>query len=410
MSLIYLDHNATTPLRPEAAAAMARSQAENVGNPASQHAAGRRARRELEAAREGIGRLLGAEVDCFQADRVIFTSGGTEANHLALLGLAGLGLAGLGQAGDRRRHAIVSAIEHPSVVGPARWLARQGWQIDWLNATSDGRVDAERLPNLIRPETRFVSVMLANNETGVVQPVERLAERCSAAGVLLHTDAAQVAGKLAVDFRTLGVDLLSIAAHKFHGPVGIGALVIRHGVELAPLMFGGFQQEGLRPGTEAVALAAGMHAALEACSRDLVEFRERVGRLRDEFESTLTSACPELIVHGSAAERLPHTSSIAFPVVAGQELMLALDLAGICCSTGSACASGSSEASPTLLAMGVEKGLAESSLRFSFGRGTTVAEGAQAACRILEIYKDLRNKKSGRKTPLPPRNAGEKPL
>src|SRR5512146_2112108 len=140
MPLIYLDHNATTPLRPEAAAAMARSQAENVGNPASQHAAGRRARRALEAAREGIGRLLGAEVDCFQADRVIFTSGGTEANHLALLGLAGLGLVGLGQAGDRRRHAIVSAIEHPSVVGPARWLARQGWEIDWLNATSDGRV------------------------------------------------------------------------------------------------------------------------------------------------------------------------------------------------------------------------------------------------------------------------------
>lgn len=405
MDLIYLDHNATTPLRPEAAAAMARSQAENFGNPASQHAAGRQARRALEAAREGIGRLLGAEMDQFQADRVIFTSGGTEANHLALLGVAGLGL-----AGDRPGHAIVSAVEHPSVVGPARWLARQGWQIDWLNVTSDGRVDADLLPGLLRPETRFVSVMLANNETGVLQPVERLAEHCSAAGVLLHTDAAQVAGKLAVDFRALGADLLSIAAHKFHGPVGIGALVVRHGVDLAPMMFGGFQQARLRPGTEAVDLAAGMHAALEACQRDRVEFCERVARLRDDFERTLLGAGPELIVHGAAVDRLPHTSCIAFPGVEGQELMLALDLAGICCSTGSACASGSSEASPTLLAMGLEQAVAESSLRFSFGRGTTAAETAQAASRIINVYKDLRSKNSRRKTAVSPRHAGRNSL
>jgi len=395
MDLIYLDHNATTPLSPDAAAAMARCQAEIFGNPASQHMAGRRARRVLEEARDGIGRLLGADLDRFEADRVIFTSGGTESNHLALLGLAG----------ERPGHAVVSAIEHPSVVGPARWLARRGWQIDWLGVLADGRIDADALPGLLRPETRFVSAMLGNNETGVMQPIARLAEHCSAAEVALHVDAAQVVGKLPVDFHALGADLMTVAAHKFHGPVGIGALVVRHGIELTPLLFGGFQQEGLRPGTEAVALAAGMHAALDACSRDLVEFRERVGRLRDDFERALMSACPELTVHGLAAERLPHTSSIAFPEVAGQELLVALDLAGICCSTGSACASGSSEASPTLLAMGVEKGLAESSLRFSFGRGTTAAEAAQAACRILEIYKDLRNKKSGRKTPLSPRNA-----
>jgi cysteine desulfurase len=405
MERIYLDHNATTPLLPAAAAAMARCQAEVCGNPASQHAAGRRARRVLEEARDKIGRLLGADLDRFEADRVIFTSGGTESNHLALFGLAGIG-----RAGDRPGRAIVSAIEHPSVVGPARWLARHGWQIDWLGALVDGRIDADALPALLRPETRFVSAMLGNNETGVLQPIARLAEHCSAAGVALHVDAAQVVGKAPVDFRALGVDLMTVAAHKFHGPVGIGALVARHGIELTPLMFGGFQQEGLRPGTESVALAAGMHAALDACSRDLIEFAERVGRLRDEYERALTAECPELIVHGAAAERLPHTSSIAFPGVEGQELMVALDLAGICCSTGSACASGSSEASPTLVAMGVEKGLAESSLRFSFGRGTTAAEGAQAACRILEIYKDLRDKKSGRKTPLSPRNAGEKSL
>ncbi|HVW36252.1 MAG TPA: aminotransferase class V-fold PLP-dependent enzyme, partial [Pirellulales bacterium] len=174
MELIYLDHNATTPLAPAAAAAMARCQAEVCGNPASQHAAGRRARRVLEEARDEIGRMLGADLQRFEADRVIFTSGGTDSNHLALFGLAGLG-----RAGDRPGHAIVSAIEHPSVVGPARWLARHGWQIDWLGARIDGRIDADALPALLRPETRFVSAMLGNNETGVMQPIARLAEHCS---------------------------------------------------------------------------------------------------------------------------------------------------------------------------------------------------------------------------------------
>jgi cysteine desulfurase len=316
----------------------------------------------------------------------------------------------LGLAGDRPGHAIVSAIEHPSVVGPARWLAGRGWQIDWLGARPDGQIDADALPGLLRPETRFVSAMLGNNETGVMQPIVRLAEHCSAAGVALHVDAAQVAGKLPVDFRALGIDLMTVAAHKFHGPVGIGALVVRHGIELTPLMFGGFQQGGVRPGTEAAALAVGMQAALDACSRDLAEFRERVGRLRDEFERTLTHECPELIVHGAAAERLPHTSSMAFPGVEGQALLVALDLVGVCCSTGSACASGSSEASPTLLAMGVEKGLAESSLRFSFGRGSTAAEAAEAARRILEIYKDLRDRYSRGKTAVSPRNTARNSL
>ena len=404
MDSIYLDHNATTPLSPEAAAAMARCQSEAFGNPASQHAAGRRARQAVEDARERIGRLLGADLDRFEADRVIFTSGGTESNHLALLGLAGE------RPAEKPRHAIISAIEHPSVVGPARWLARHGWQIDSLGALADGQIEADALPSLLRPETRFVSVMLGNNETGVLQPLARLAEHCQAAGVLLHTDAAQVAGKRPVDFRALGVDLMTVAAHKFHGPVGVGALVVRHGIELAPLLFGGFQQGGLRPGTEAAALAAGIHAALEACSRDLAEFGQRVGQLRDEFERTLTGECPELIVHGAAADRLPHTSSIAFPGVEGQALMLALDLAGVCCSTGSACASGSSEPSPALLAMGVEKWLAESSLRFSFGRSTTAAEGSLAARRILDVYKQLRDKKSGRKTALPPRNPSRNSL
>lgn len=400
MGYIYLDHNATTPLAPEAAEAMARCQREIQGNPASQHAAGRRARQVLEDAREGIGRLLGARIDQFHADRVVFTSGGTEANHLALLGLAA----------DAPAHALLSAIEHPSVVGAAELLRRRGWRIDGLGVSPAGQVDPEALESLLHAETRFVSVMLGNNETGVLQPVARLAEGCAAAGVALHTDAAQVVGRLPVDFRGLGVDLMTVAAHKFHGPVGIGAVVLRDGVELRPQMFGGFQQGGLRPGTESVALAVGMHAALSACTRDLEATRQISSMLRDQFEGLLLAECPELSINGAAAERLPQTSNVAFPGVDGQALMMALDLAGVGCSTGSACASGSSEASPTLLAMGLEKGLAESCLRFSLGRDTTAAEVQQAARRILEIYKDLRSKNSRRKTAVSGRNQGNNSL
>lgn len=390
---IYLDHNATTPLLAEAAEAMARCQAELYGNPASQHAAGRRARQALEEAREGIGRILGAEIDQFDADRVIFTSGGTEANHLALLGLAG----------REPAHAVISGIEHPSVVGPAEYLERErGWRLSRLPVSSAGQVEPDRLPELLQPDTRFVSVMLANNETGVLQPAAAVAKICAQAGVALHVDAAQAVGKTPVHFRSLGASLMTVAAHKFHGPVGIGALIVRQGAELQPQMFGGFQQGGLRPGTEAVALAVGMHVALRAWQREQQQLAERMAELRDRFERTLLADCPELSINGQGAERLPHVSSVTFPAVEGQVLMMALDLAGICCSTGSACASGSSQASPTLLAMGVEKGLAERSLRFSFGRATTAEEGAEACRLILKTYKDLRDKNSARKSPVSP--------
>ena len=351
--------------------------------------------------REGIGRILGAEIDHFDADRVIFTSGGTEANHLALVGLAG----------DEPAQAVISAIEHPSVIGPAEYLQRErGWRIDRLGVSPAGQVELDRLPELLRPDTRFVSVMLGNNETGVLQPVAELARTCAAAGAPLHVDAAQAAGKVPVDFRALGAALMTVAAHKFHGPVGIGALIVRQGVELRPQMFGGFQQAGLRPGTEPVALAVGMHAALAAWQREEQQITQRLTELRDEFERGLLAECPELSVNGLAAERLPHVSNVTFPGVEGQVLMMALDLAGVCCSTGSACASGSSQASPTLLAMGLKKELAESSLRFSFGRTSTAAESTEACGRILKIYKDLRDKNSARKSPVSPRNAGPNSL
>lgn len=253
---------------------------------------------------------------------------------------------------------------------------------------------AEELTGLIEADTRVVSVMLGNNETGVLQPIERMSAICSQAGVPLHTDAVQVAGKMPLNFRELGASAMTISAHKFHGPVGIGALLVRRGVELQPLLHGGFQQAGLRPGTEAVALAVGMHSALIAWQRDTAGYLARLTALRDEFERELLAACPELSINGAGAGRLPHTSNVAFSDVDGQALVMALDLAGIACSTGSACASGSSKPSPALVAMGLSRERYEGSVRFSFGRDTTRSDVAEAVRRILRVYNDLRLKNS----------------
>ena len=380
---IYLDNNATTPLAPEAVEAMARAAKECWGNPSSQHSFGRRARQVLEDAREAIGSLLGANLGGFPPDRVVFTSGGTEANNLAMFGMAG--------ASSGR--IIISDIEHPSVSGPAEVLAGRGWQVDKLPVAANGEVVVDELHRLLRPETRLVAVMLGNNETGILQPVDRIAAIADEAGVAVHTDAVQPVAKLPVNFRQLGVTTLTATAHKFHGPIGIGVLLVRAGVDLPPQFFGGHQQEGIRPGTEPVVLAAGMRAALEAWHREADERRRRLQSLRDEFEALLLAEFPELVVHGRESQRLPHTSNLAFPGVDGAALGMALDLAGVACSTGSACASGSNKPSPILLAMGVEEPLARASLRFSFGAQSTPAEVHEAANRISLAYKELRRQK-----------------
>jgi cysteine desulfurase len=393
MRSIYLDNNATTPLRVEVAAAIAQCYAAGYANPASAHAAGRRARQVLEDAREGIARILGVDLASRQRDRLIFTSGGTEANNLAIFGLAG------GAVASGPKHAVISAIEHPSVVAPAEVLATRGWRLDRLGVARDGVVHVDQFPDLLRDDTSFVSLMLGNNETGVLQPVEQAARLCAMRGVPLHTDAVQAAGKVAVDFRGLGAAAMSVSAHKFHGPPGIGALAVRHGVSLAPVLYGGFQQEGLRPGTEPVALIVGFHAALDLWHREQAAVEARLRALREKFESSLLAACPELVVNGATAPRLPHTSNVAFPGLDRQALLMALDLAGVACSTGSACASGSSEPSPTLVAMGCEKAIFEGSLRFSFGALTSDEDVDEAVRRILLVYNDLRAGRSSRKMP-----------
>lgn len=381
-SAIYLDHNATTPVLPEVADAVREASLKYFANPDSQHEPGRMARRALEDAREKVGALLGAQMAGMEADRVIFTSGGTEANNLALLGIAAL-------AGAERGHLVASAIEHPCVSEALDQLQSAGWNVDRTNPNGDGIVPCPAMESHLRPDTKLVALMLANNETGALQPVADVASLCVGRGILVHTDAAQAVGKIPVNFSNLGVHSLSLAAHKFGGPLGIGVLVLKHGVQLRPQLLGGHQQSGLRPGTQTVALAIGLQTALEICQRNLSERAGQIGELRNQFERAIASAFPSATIIAAGAKRLPNTSNIAFVGLDRQALVMALDLAGIACSAGSACASGSSEPSPTHVAMGLEKSVFESSIRFSLAASTTPAEIDEAARRIINVCRQL---------------------
>jgi cysteine desulfurase len=390
--IIYLDHNATTPLLPEVAAAMAECQAAGYGNPSSQHRSGRRARQIIDDAREAIGRILGAKMSGRQPDRVILTSGGTEANNLALCGLAATGanrlMRAAGEAPDGE--IVISTIEHPSIVGAAEQLQRLGWPVRRVRVSREGVIDLDDLGRLLDAgHVRLASLMLGNNETGVLQPIEQAASLCQTAGVPLHTDAVQAAGKLPVDFQSLGVSAMTVAPHKFQGPVGIGALIVRHRVPLAPLLFGGFQQESLRPGTESVALAVGFRKALELWEQEAEARLRRLREMRNRLESQLKIGFPGLVVNGAGANRLPHVSNLAFRGQERQALLMALDLAGVACSTGSACASGSSEPSSVLRAMGLDPAIVACSLRFSLGATTTPDDVDEAVQRILNTCDSL---------------------
>lgn len=387
--LIYLDHNATTPLAREVAAVMAVAEVEAFANPESQHEPGRRARRLLEEARHRCLQLLGASTRGHRPDRLVFTSGGTEANNLAIRGLA----FAAAEAASPPHQIIVSAIEHPSVSAVADALATAGWQVDSLPVDRQGVVEPDALGSLLSSRTRLVSVMLGNNETGVVQPVAELAAQCRAAGVAFHTDAVQAVAKVRVSFADLGVTAMTFTAHKFHGPAGIGGLLVHSQAVLKPLFYGGFQQAGLRPGTPTVALAVGLRTALEMWHAEAMARESRLRELRDRLEQRVLQTIPGAVVVGDGAIRLPHTSNIAFPGVDRQALVMALDLAGVACSTGSACASGSSEPSPVLVAMGCPDEVVSGSIRLSLGAETTAEEVDQAASRISRVYNQLRRQK-----------------
>lgn len=396
---IYLDHNATTPMLPEVAAVMRDCWERHFANPASQHELGRRARRTLEGARQRLAELLGADDD----DWLLFTSGGTESNNLAIRSLLNRRPASAaGHSGEG--HFVVSAIEHPSVSALADELRNEGYDVDYLPVDARGVIRVSALLPLLRPDTALVAAILGQNETGVLQPVAELAAICATRGIPVHTDATQVAGKLPVSLRDLGVATMTVAAHKFNGPIGIGALVGRGDIGMRPLLFGGFQQTGVRPGTESVALALGMARALDFGSSivelsqynaKLLERAAGIRELRDLFERTILAEWSEARVIGGDAERLPNTSNIAFVGLDRQALFMALDQAGIACSTGSACASGSSEPSPALQAMGCTPGEISSALRFSLGVTTTRDEVVEASRRIIRVCNDLGRQNGG---------------
>lgn len=380
---IYLDNNSTTRLDPRVLETMTRVWRDCGANPASQHAAGRAARRLVEEARERILSLLGGNTTGMSADRLIFTSGGTEANHLALHGLLT----------EPARGLAISALEHPSIQATAEQLRQRGTRVQRLPVLPTGVINLRVVDELMLDEARrpqLISMMLASNETGILQPVAEVCQFAQGTGTLMHTDAVQAVGKAPVNFRELGVAAMTVAPHKFHGPLGVGGLLIRHDVKLQPQLLGGFQQGALRAGTENAALAVGFLRALQLCHDESTTRWQVMATLRDELQSLLQAQLPNSVVIGENVPRIPNTLCISFPSVERQALVMALDLAGVACSTGSACASGSSEPSPTLVAMGLPAAVVSSAIRFSLGAFTTAAEVHSAAERIIKAVNRLR--------------------
>jgi cysteine desulfurase len=367
--MIYLDHAATTPMLPEVWEAMRLLASQHFGNPASAHSAGRKARQALEDARERIAHLLGAS-----PDEVIFTSGATEANNLAIFGLAG----------SPPGHVLASPIEHPCVIEPLRQLAARGFDVEFLPVNREGVVSVDAFRGRLRPHTRLATVMLVNHETGATE-YSVLSTQYS----VLHSDAAQAIGKIPVSFHQLGVTSLSLSAHKFGGPKGIGALLVKRGTKLAPQMFGGHQQQRRRPGTESPMLAVGMAKAMEIAICRMAESTGTLDRMRRALIDQLERDCSPIVVNGPA-DGSPYVLNVSFPGCRAELLLMKLDLAGVACSTGSACSSGSLLPSPVLQAMGVPDDVLRSAMRFSFGPQTTDAEMAEGGRRIAECVGHIR--------------------
>jgi cysteine desulfurase len=370
MARIYLDHNASTPIDPAVAAAMRPLLEDHFGNPPSGHWAAAPAKAALERARVQIAALLGAE-----SDEIVFTSGGSEANNLALKGVTCA-------MKDRGNHIITSAVEHPAVIGPCRFLARQGFAITILPVDRFGRIDPDDVARAITPRTILISLMHANNEVGTIQPIAEVGRIARAHGVLLHTDAAQSAGKIATDVNALGIDLLTIAGHKVYAPKGVGALYVRGKTPLEPLIHGGDHEGGRRAGTESALLAVGLGTAC-ALASDLAPM-QRVRALRDRFWQKLHEALgDQIVLNGHPEYRLPNTLNVSFVGQVGAEILARLD--GVAASTGSACHTGRVEPSPVLQAMRVAPEVGMGAIRFSLGRGSTSEEIDSVAARLAAI-------------------------
>lgn len=381
---IYLDHAATTPVRPEAHAAMEPFLAERFGNPSSTHGPGRDARGALEEARERVAAVLGAE-----PDEIVFTGGGTESDNLAILGRWRAHRRGGSEGAAAEAGAVVvSAVEHSAVRESAAQAAREGAAVGVVAVDETGRLDLHALDELIEPSCAVVSLMWGNNEVGALQPVDEAAALCRERGVIFHTDAVQAVGHVRVSVREVPCDLLSLSAHKFGGPRGIGALFVRRGVQLEPVLHGGGQERGLRAGTSNVAGAVGLAEALERAVAELDAKGPSLRAMRDRLERVLVERLDGIEVHGAGAPRLPHVLSIGIDGVSPDMLLPALDMAGLSVSAGSACQSGSTGPSPVLVAMGRSH---DAAVRFSLGWTTTMEEVDRAAALFLEVAERSRS-------------------
>jgi len=369
VSRIYLDHNASTPVRPEVLEAMLPYFAAQYGNASSVHAFGQEAKGAMEEARARVAALVNAT-----PGEIVFTSGGTESDNMGVLGAA-RALAAKG------RHVVVSAIEHDAVRHASDALEAEGFTVTRVDAAPNGRVDPAAVAEALRPGTVLVSVMAANNETGVIQPSAEIGAECAARGIAYHVDAVQAAGKIPIDAPAWQATYLTITAHKFYGPKGAGALYVKRGQKLSPLQFGGEHERGRRAGTENVPAIVGLGVAADLARQELPTVPPRLAALRDRLEAGLLSRVTKVVVHGAAAPRVCNTSHLSFVGAEGEHLILTLDMKGIACSSGSACKAGSSHPSHVLLSMGVPSAVAQTAVRLSLGRATTDAD----VDRVLEL-------------------------
>jgi cysteine desulfurase len=376
MRIVYLDYNATTPAAPAVFEAMRPYFTEHYGNPSSPHRLGDKPASAIRDARARVASFLG----CSDAE-VVFTGSGTEANNLAICGVVDAA---------KGRHVVTTAVEHAAVMNPAKRLASLGYEVTVLPVDGGGQLNLDELRDSLRDDTVFVSAMFANNETGVIFPIGRIAEIVHARGIPLHVDAVQTVGKVPFDLKSLGADLVSISSHKFHGPKGVGALIVRKGTKWIPVFLGGGQERNRRPGTENVAGIVGTAAACDFAESHLAHYQTDVRRLRDLLESELRERIPDSFVNGIASERLPNTSNIGFQGVDGNALLVLLDEIGICVSAGSACKSGAGLPSHVLAAMGLAPEKARSSLRFSLSALTSEDDIAYCVERIPAIVARMR--------------------
>ncbi len=377
---IYLDHNATTPIHPQVVERMAATLRDTYGNPSSVHHFGQQAKAALDEARSAVAALIGAE-----PSEVVFTSGGTEGDNFAIRGAAEALEAG------GRRHLITCAIEHEAVLNTIKALAKRGWRTTVLSVGEAGIVNPADLQAALTDDTALVSIMHANNEIGTIQPIGELAGLAHEQGALFHTDAVQSAGKLSIDVKRLGVDLLTISAHKFYGPKGVGATWVRRGLRLLPILYGGKHERSRRAGTENVAGIVGMGVAARLAVPTMGSEAERLAALRDHLETAVLAAIPGTAINGARAQRVPNTTNISFDRTEAESLLIALDLAGIAVSTGSACSSGTLEPSHVLKAMGLPPHRTQNSIRFSLGHATSAADIERVVAVLPGIVDKLRS-------------------